>query len=162
MKNTVRAGLAIMGLSATLVVGIGYGTASAGGRSSVTGKDVKTAIATANFDARNTGNSDEDAKGNFKGAPPSPVNALLSLEGPVTCLHVEGNKAGFLYPVVDNSRPFFIKGTYVLISVEDGGKGGTDRMGFTGPAPKEFFSNCNPQFTPLEVTSGDIVVKDKG
>ena len=162
MKQTMRATLAVMSLTGLLIAGLGYGTASAGGHSSVTGKNVKTAVATAEFDARNTGGSDYDVKGDFRGVPQSPVDALLLLEGPVTCLHVEGNKAGFLYPIKRNSMPVLIKDDYVLITVEDGGPGGTDHMGFTGPAPEAAFPNCDPQVAPLEVTSGDIVVKDKG
>lgn len=155
-------GLAVMSLTGALVAGVGTGSAVAGGHPSVTGTDVKTAIATAEFSARNTGGSDYDVKGDFRGGATSPATALLDLQGPITCLHVDGNKAGFLYPIEKNSMPAALKGQYILITVEDGGAGGTDHMGFTGPAPEAAFPDCKPQIAPLEVTSGDIEVKENG
>jgi hypothetical protein len=101
--------------------------------------------------------SDGHVHGYFeKGALPKPGDALLSLQGPVTCADFEGNRLGFLYPVEDKSRPFFAKGQFVLISAEDNGGHGRDRVGFYGPAPREFFHGCKPVFAPFPVTSGRI------
>lgn len=160
MKNVVPAAFAVVSVAAALIAGAGYGTASASGRASIKGEDVKTAIATSNFAARNTGDSDDDVMGDFRGEAAAPLGGFVALAGPITCLHVDGNRAGFLYPVEDDSKPTLLKGQFVLITVEDGGPGASDHMGFTGPGPKSLFPNCDPQVAPLEVTGGDIEVND--
>ena len=68
--------------------------------------------------------SDGRAHGYFHGKAPYGGDILVSLEGPATCVDIEGNKVGFLYPVVDRSRPFFLKGQYILITGVDNGGGG--------------------------------------
>jgi hypothetical protein len=46
------------------------------------------------------------------------------------------------------------QGTYILISAEDNGGHGRDKIGFLGPARRDAFPNRQPGFTPFNVTSG--------
>ena len=98
--------------------------------------------------------SDGRAHGYFHGKAPYGGDILVSLEGPATCVDIEGNKVGFLYPVVDRSRPFFLKGQYILITGVDNGGGGRDRMGFQ---PELLSQGCHPSVAPFPV-SGRIQV----
>jgi hypothetical protein len=98
--------------------------------------------------------SDGHVSGYFKGVGTQPAGLLIAPQGPVTCAEFDGNKVGFLYPLEDNTRPFLLKGTYILISAEDNGGHGRDKIGFLGPAPREAFPDCHPSFTPFDVTSG--------
>ena len=132
------------------------GTASAddgSGRSEAHGS---TAIASVDWHVSRDGSG--HAKGYFEGVATQPGGALVDLKGPATCVEFDGNKVGFLYPVEDDSRPFLLKGQYVLITGEDNGGHGRDKMGFVGPAPKEFFPNCRPGLAPLTVDEGHISV----
>jgi hypothetical protein len=104
-----------------------------------------------------TRDSDGHVHGYFqKGALPKPGDAVLSLQGHVTCADFEGNKVAFLYRVEDKSRPFLAKGQYVLITGEDHGGHGRDRVGFYGPYPKPF--GCKHLPAPFPVTSGRVHV----
>jgi hypothetical protein len=159
MRNLTRAVISVA-TAGMLIGGAGYGVASAdSGHDSVEGDGV-FALGKFTFEGRTTSDDPRSATGYFKADPTAPADALLALRGPITCIVVDGNRAGFLYPVQDDSRPALLKSTAVLISLEDGGPGGTDHIGFVGPAPTATFPNCNPGPTPFDVTSGDVTVHD--
>ncbi len=156
MRTRARVVAAFASAAAVAALLLTAGTASArdgSGRSEAHGK---TAIASFNWHVSRDGSG--HAKGYFEGVATQPGGALVDLKGPATCVEIAGNKVGFLYPVEDNSRPFILKGQYVLITGEDNGGKGRDKMGFVGPAPKEFFPNCSPSFAPLSVSEGHISV----
>jgi hypothetical protein len=111
----------------------------------------------ASFDWHVSRDSDGRPHGYFRGKAPYGLGALVSLEGPATCVEIEGNKVGFIYPVQDRSRPFILKGQYILITGEDNGGNGRDKMGFQ---PTTSSSGCSPSVDLLPVTSGHIAVHD--
>jgi hypothetical protein len=147
-----------------LLLGGGYGTAWASdhnsGAVSVSGEG-KFALGTFDFDGYNDSDDPFDSSGYFKADGASPADAFLQLRGRVTCLEVDGNRAGFLYPIEDDSMPGVLKGQVIKISIEDGGDGSGDHIGFVGPAPEAAFPDCAPGLTPFEVTEGDVEVNDK-
>lgn len=157
MEGRVRKGsILVAAVSATMLLA-SAGIASAhdeSGRSEAHGKTVL-----ASFDWHVSRDSDGAAHGYFRSKSTSPFDPLIHLQGPATCVDIEGNRVGFLYPIEDSSRPFLIKGQYVLITGEDNGGHGRDKMGFLGPAPKEFFPGCAPGVAPLSV-DGHIAVHD--
>ncbi|MBV9314796.1 MAG: hypothetical protein JO100_13960, partial [Pseudonocardia sp.] len=63
------------------------------------------------------------------------ASGLIAAEGPVTCLIVRGNRAGFIYPV-KVGKPSFIEDDEIYIAVQDGGPHGPDFVTFVGPARK--------------------------
>lgn len=92
--------------------------------------------------------------GYFKAVATQPGGLLVAPQGPVICADFEGNKVGFRYPLEDNTRPSLAKGTYIMITAEDNGGNGRDKVGFVGPGPKAAFPSCHPGLTPFAVTSG--------
>jgi hypothetical protein len=78
------------------------GTAEAGREhNSVRGKGVALTNSF-EFWAHNTGKPEHDgfreAKGYFRAKGSGLASGLIAAEGPVTCLIVRGNRAGFIYP----------------------------------------------------------------
>lgn len=108
-------------------------------------------------------NTDGRVSGYFKGALLIKGNPAFAPEGPATCVSIQGNRVGFLYPLEGNTQPGLIadKGLAILISVQDNGPGQKDGAGFLGPLPIAAFGNgCDPGPTVLPITEGDVVVKD--
>jgi hypothetical protein len=158
MRNIVRAGLTFVA-AGMLVAGVGYGTASASDQDSVTG-DGSFALGDFKFHGQNKSDDQFKSTGDFEAKGPGLAKALIALKGPITCLNVEGNRAGFLYPVEKGSTPFLLEKEVVKISLEDGGD--TDHIGFEGPFPAAAFDGCAPSVTPFPVNSGNVTVHDAG
>lgn len=113
-------------------------------------------IADIEFDGRNaTAEAGSKASGEFVGD-----NAFIRFAGPITCLHVDGNRAGFIYPLDETSEPAAIQGQAIMITVEDKGMG-VDTMGFTPlPPGADLESGCEPGAAPIRLMSGDFEVHD--
>jgi hypothetical protein len=155
MNTRARIGAAVATAVATATLLVTTGSASAhdgSGRSEAHGSSP-----IADFDWHVSRDSNGRPHGYFKGKAPYGADILIFLEGPATCVDIEGNQVGFLYPVEDNSRPFILKGQSILITGVDNGGQGRDRMGFS---PIGFFNDCHPSIAPLPVTSGHIKVED--
>ena len=133
------------------------GSASAGAdRDSVKGSG-NQGVADFRFAAFNNGETATSATGAW-----SAENQFIDFSGPITCLTVEGNRAGFIYPIDDESKPEAARGKAVLIWIEDNGATG-DKMGFFGPAPLEELNfGCAPGPTPLDITGPGVTVHDAG
>jgi hypothetical protein len=153
MSIRARIGTAVMAVAATATLLVTTGTANAHDRSGHSHAHGSTPIA--DFDWHVSRDSHGRAHGYFKGKAPDGAALLISLEGPATCVDIEGNKVGFLYPVEDHSRPFLLKGQSILITGVDNGGHGRDKMGFS---PIGFFHDCHPSIAPFPVTSGHIEV----
>jgi hypothetical protein len=153
MSIRARIGTAVMAVAATATLLVTTGTANAHDRSGHSHAHGSTPIA--DFDWHVSRDSHGRAHGYFKGKAPDGAALLISLEGPATCVEIEGNKVGFLYPVEDHSRPFLLKGQSLLITGVDNGGHGRDKMGFS---PIGFFHDCHPSIAPFPVTSGHIEV----
>jgi hypothetical protein len=116
-----------------------------------------------------------DVSGYFRGSGdvdgPAPLDSGFTVQGHMTCLEVEGNRAAFRYRFERNTgstEPF--EGGGIQIFVEDNGppKGGTplDAMAFDAPEPPGLFdlhaTLCDdPEsrvYDPID--AGDIVVHD--
>jgi hypothetical protein len=86
-------------------------------------------------------------------------------EGPVTCLQVNDNKAGLIYPL-KNADPEEFEGDWIYISLEDNGNPASgdppDRIGFAGPAPGPPPPVCPPTATTADITSGNFTIRDAG
>jgi hypothetical protein len=84
-------------------------------------------------------------------------------EGPVTCLTVVGNRAGLYYPLKSADPPEF-QGYGIFITLTDNGNpssGVPDQIGFTTPVPAPHDPLvCPPGPTPLELTRGNITIRD--
>jgi hypothetical protein len=142
-------------VAATLLVAAG--TANAHDTSGHSDAHGKTLINSFEWHVSRDGDGRPDGYFKTKGTPPTDV--LVMLAGPATCVDFEGNRVGFLYPIEDHSRPFILKGQYILITGEDNGGHGRDKLGFVGPAPRGFFQGCRPGLAPLSV-DGHIAVDD--
>lgn len=154
MRISTRAVLSVavaIGCASLLPVG----SASAGvDHDSVKGSG-NQGIADFTFSAFNDGKTATSAVGAWHAQ-----NQVLNFNGPITCLQVQGNRAGFIYPIDDSSKPEAARGKAVLIWVEDNGPTG-DKMGFFGPAPLDQLNfGCAPGPTPLAVTGPGITVHD--
>ncbi len=104
------------------------------------------------------------ARGQLATLPDSTEVGAFRFEGPVTCLTVEGKRAGLFYPI-KNAEPEAAEGQGVFIFVEDNGHpagdAGPDRIGFAGPVPVP--ANpvaCPPGATPLALEHGNVTVHD--
>jgi hypothetical protein len=142
----IGAGAVALALAASVGTAIADGDAHS--------SDAHGTFALASFDWHFHQDSDGQVHGYFKAVATQPGGLLVAPEGPVTCARFEGNKVGFLYPLEDDTRPALAKGTYILITAEDNGGNGRDKIGFVGPAPKAAFPDCRPGATPFSVTSG--------
>jgi hypothetical protein len=151
MRIRARIGV-VIAVAATVALAVGGGTAIAQDDSG--SSQGHGTFALASFDWHFQRDSDGHVSGYFKGTATQPGGVLVAPEGRVTCADFEGNKVGFLYPLEDDTRPSLAKGTYIMITAEDNGGGGRDKIGFVGPAPKEAFPGCHPGVTPFSVTSG--------
>ncbi|MGQ0845726.1 MAG: hypothetical protein ACT4QF_16520 [Sporichthyaceae bacterium] len=152
-----RSAAAVAVIATSLAVFVPAGAASAvpaaAAGDKVAGKG-SSAIADFAFEGFNMGGSPNEAGGNFRGS-----NVFVDFAGPITCLQVDGNRAGFLYPIRENAKPSFAAGQVVLISIEDNGADG-DRMGFLGPAPAAAFATgCAPGPTPIDIVDGGVTVR---
>lgn len=141
--------------TAVLAVMVPGGAATAGAdRDSVKGSG-NQGIADFTVNAFNEGTTpDSPSNGSFNGK-----NQFIDFKGKVTCLHVEGNRAGFIYPIGEGSSPEAAVGQAVYITVEDNGASG-DKMGFIGPGPIPAEGPCQPLATPLTITGPGVVVHD--
>lgn len=111
------------------------------------------------FDVTEHGADPHAASGYFRAALVQPAGTLIAPQGPATCVDVRGDTVGFLYPLVDGTRPTALPFTSILITAHDGGPGRPDAIGFVGPLPTAAFGGqCAPSLPFLPVTSGDIVV----
>ncbi|MGQ0632145.1 MAG: hypothetical protein ACT4P1_14080 [Sporichthyaceae bacterium] len=148
-------GLAAASAAMTLLVPVGAANAGTAKQDMVSGKGASM-IAAFEFKGFNQGTTPDSPSGGTWEAK----NPALNFKGPITCLHVEGNRAGFIYPVEEGSTPEAAVGQSVLIWIEDNGASG-DKMGFFGPGPVEMFMDgCAPGPTPLDITSGGVTVVD--
>jgi hypothetical protein len=154
MKIRTRIGTTLIATATAATLVFTAGTASAHDNSGRSEGHGMSPIAI--FDWHVSRDSDGRAHGYFKGKAPYGASLLISLEGPATCVKIEGNKVGFLYPVRDRSRPFLLKQQYILISGEDNGGHGRDKMGFQ-PSASSF--GCTPSATPFPVSKGHISVQ---
>lgn len=150
LRGKLIATLAVACTAAVLVTGVAS-AASRGAHATASGS---TLVASFTFDVRNDGGR---PSGYFTATPTPPANLLIALQGPATCVDIEGNKVGFIYPIQDGSRPDAIKGMGVLVSAVDNGPGNTDFMGFVGPLPLAAFHGCAPGLAPLAI-KGDVTV----
>ena len=141
--SVLAAAAAVAITTGTAVAHDGSGTSEGHGR-----------FALAQFDWHLQRDSDGHVSGYFKAVATQPGGLFVAPEGPVTCARFEGNRVGFLYPLKDNTRPFFLKGQYIMITGEDNGGHGRDKVGFLGPAPKAAFPGCEPGPTPFNVFQG--------
>lgn len=154
MTKIVRAGVACFAAVA-LMTTVGYGTAMAednGGGDSIEGDG--TSFGSFEFQASNDSADPFDAEGFFRGV--SPFGPGFTLDGPIVCLQVEGNRAGFIYQTEDEAFPLF-SNQDVLVSVEDNGPDG-DKIGFSFGKPAGTLDSCAPGDTPDDVKDGDITV----
>lgn len=146
METKARASITFVGIAATTTLLITAGTASADDNAGRSEGHGSSPIAI--FDWHVSRDSDGHAHGYFKGKAPYGGEILVSLEGPATCVDIQDNKVGFLYPVEDKSRPFALKGQYILITGEDNGGNGRDKMGFQ---PSATTADCAPSVAPFPV-----------
>ncbi|HEY2194437.1 MAG TPA: hypothetical protein VGH76_19375 [Actinomycetospora sp.] len=111
------------------------------------------------FDVAEHGADPHAASGYFRAALVQPAGTLIAPQGPATCVDVRGDTVGFLYPLVDGTRPTALPFTSILITAHDGGPGHPDAIGIIGPLPTAAFGGrCAPSVPFLPVTSGDVVV----
>ncbi len=120
----------------------------------------------------------EPVSGHFRGkgelvdtGPPDKGPTAFKFEGPVTCLQVEGNRAGLIYPI-KNADPDAFEGQAVYVFVEDNGNPSNgdppDRVGFLPPQPLNdllgLLGGCPADPTgilnPFPVEKGNITVHD--
>ena len=151
LRSKVCMGVAVAVTAASVLTTVGTASAHDGSGHSEAHGTSPIAI----FDWHVSRDSDGRAHGYFKGRAPYGADVLVSLEGPATCVDIEGNKVGLLYPVVDHSRPFLLRGQSILITGIDNGGHGRDRMGFQ---PAAIFHSCHPSVAPFPV-SGRITVE---
>lgn len=139
------AGVALLSITGVAIAHDGSGSSEGHGT-----------FALATFNWHFDRDSDGHVSGYFKAVATQPGGIFVAPQGPVTCAVFEGNKVGFLYPLEDNTKPAIAKGTYILITAEDNGGHGRDKIGFLGPAPKAAFPGCSPNLSPalFPVTSG--------
>jgi hypothetical protein len=166
--------LAVLG-AALVATGVTYGTAAAGEDSYFVKADdarfitgvtpfIGSAHTLFNFDAtKKHGHVDGFASFEvqpFNGPAALPVSQtpLTHIQGKVTCLDVQGKKAGFLYTADVGSGAAFI-GQVVRGTIEDNGPGKADRIVVNPPVPAAVAgSDCAPQATTNNLSQGNAKV----
>ena len=144
--KSMRAGLAVLA-AAALATTLGYGTSVAHdysshrwGAGSIEGHG--SAFGSFRFHARNDSDRPFHATGYFTGI--SPFGPAVRLQGPITCLVVDGNRAGFIYQIENGSTPPLFNHLEVKVSVEQGRGGEDSRISFGLPAPAGSTGSCEP------------------
>lgn len=118
----------------------------------------------ASFHARKTRPAPTDVKGYFRagGDLDGDGKTDFTLAGPITCLHVQGNRAGFFYPIEKSSNPAFegTSGVFIWIADNERSSGDTpDELGFSGPLPLTQTASC-PYVESQPIDRGNFVVRD--
>jgi hypothetical protein len=113
-------------------------------------------IANVTFHARNLAATGTAATGYFVGE-----NSATHFAGPISCLHVEGDRAGFIYTLDKTSRPMGTEGQSILITIADLHSGATGKFGFMPLPPKADLTKCAPADTPIRAASGHFTVTDQ-
>jgi hypothetical protein len=107
------------------------------------------------FNAQRPANSPPNAAtGNFIAHATVGSLTLMTLQGPVTCLDVRGNRMGLFYPVKSSNPPLFAQlngGVFVYLTLDNAGK--PQFSGFL-PVPFTKVSSCAPGLALMPVTSG--------
>jgi hypothetical protein len=150
----------LVAVAALLLAGTGIASASPpvspGGTAHGTGTAPGLSFS---FDVTEHGSDLHSASGYFRATLIQPAGTLIAPQGPATCVDVRGDTVGFLYPLVDGTRPTALPFASILITAHDGGPGHKDSVGFVGPLPTAAFGGkCAPAIPFLPVTSGDVVV----
>ena len=103
------------------------------------------------------------AKGQLAELPGVGEVGPFHFEGPVTCLQVDVNKAGLIYPL-KNADPEQFEGDWIYITLEDNGNPASgdppDRIGFAGPAPGPPPPVCPPTTATADITHGNFTIRD--
>ncbi|TSD99495.1 hypothetical protein FOS14_11995 [Skermania sp. ID1734] len=77
----------------------------------------------------------------------------MTFAGPMTCLSVHGNTAGFIYPVTAVTPTFLApvlqNTTAVMWTVTQAANGQPAHAGLIGPLPIQAFNGCEPNIAPL-------------
>ena len=157
MNKLARTGLAVLS-TGMLVTMVGYGTASAHGWGHGGGSVEGDGSSFGSFKFHGSNDSDRpfDASGYFKGV--SPAGPLITLEGPITCLVVDGDRAGFIYRVAGSSTPTPFTGMEVKVSIENGKDGGKGKIGFGFAEPAGVQKSCEPGDASSDVNKGYVKV----
>lgn len=136
-----------------LLLTLGGGTASARDGSGTSEGDGVFALASFKWHLER--DSDGHVSGYFKAVGTQPAGLVVAPRGRVTCVEFDGNRVGFRYRLEDSTRPSLLRGTYIMITAEDNGGHGRDKLGFLGPAPEPaFLGGCKPGLAEFPVTSG--------
>ena len=129
--------------------------------------DLTTVIGHATLQAQDTTTSPGPATGYFQvsgfmlplAVPGLTQATKYSLAGPITCLDVQGNKAGFLYPVTQASGPGSVfLGKTLYITVQAATASAPASMGFAGPFPNGLLTSCAPLVTFLTAQAGSATI----
>ena len=157
MKKLARTGIAVLS-TGVLVAMVGVGTASAHdwgkGGGSVDGDG--SSFGSFKFHGSNDSDDPFDASGYFKGV--SPAGPLITLEGPITCLTVDGDRAGFIYRIDHSSTPSPFTGMEVKVSIENGKDGGKGKIGFGLAEPAGVQKSCEPGDASSDVNKCQVTV----
>ncbi len=169
---------ALMAAAAGLVLSAGIAVpafaATSSGSSTTTPASISanetTAIGQMTFSAQNTGSGPGNSTGYFKvdgDALPISIPGLgvanqaakFTLAGPITCLDVQGSKAGFIYPITQATGLMSIfKGQALYITVQAATATQPASVGFAPPGPYNSLKSC-PALVPfLTVESGSVTV----
>ena len=151
----------VMVSAGLLATGVGYGTAMADGYGHGSGsiKGDGYSNGTFKFHAHNDSRDPFDATGYF--TSDSPFGPTLNhLEGRITCLVVDGNRAGFVYQVDRGSPPLVFDHREAKVSIEDNGHGGADKIEFSFTMPAGTFKDCNPGQATHQVSRGYVTVRE--
>jgi hypothetical protein len=157
MKKLLRTSLVVLA-SGVLVTTVGYGAASADshdhGQVSVDGQGSSFG----SFDFHASADSDDPSHvdGYFTGT--SPGGPFITWKGPITCLSVQGNRAGFIYRMAGNSTPPLLTGQEVKVSIEDNGGHGKDKITFGLAMPAGTQHGCTPDSAMNPVSQGHTSV----
>ncbi len=161
MKKLTRTGIAALS-TGLLITMVGVGTASAHERGSGGGsvEGDGSSFGSFKFHGHNGSRDPFDASGYFKGT--SPAGPIITLQGPITCLVVDGNRAGFIYRIDNSSTPSPFTGQEVKVSIEQGRAGGKDKIGFSFGAPAGTNKDCKPGDASSNVDKGYVKVRGNG
>jgi hypothetical protein len=83
---------------------------------------------------------------------------VFTLRGPVTCLDVEGDRAGLFYPITSSDPSLFAATkSGVFIYLQNDSSGRAEAIGFL-PVPFQTVKSCAPGLALLPVTSGSVTL----
>jgi hypothetical protein len=156
MSGSIRRAIAPVVAAIAALAAFGAGSAAAASPAESATADFTSGPFHVQFNAQRPANAPATAA---TGTFISHAGGLATLQGPVTCLDVRGNRMGLFYPVTSSSPATimsFFRGVFIYVAVSKV-TGKPLQVGFR-PTTAATASSCAPSLTLFPITSGTVTL----